>query len=93
MGKFVQDGKSDASRDISLDISRDKTTKSAALLLVGTALDTTWRTLAPGIIGLLIGLWIDRTWHTVPLMMVVGLLLGMALSAVLIYQQLKAVKR
>ncbi len=66
---------------------------NAVILLALTAFDTTWRTLVPGIAGTLLGLLADFNLHTKPVLTIVGLLLGIALSALLIYQQLKAVKR
>jgi hypothetical protein len=42
--------------------SADQTTQrpsSAVLLLITTALDTTWRTLVPGIVGVIVGILLD----------------------------------
>ena len=64
----------------------------AVLLLAMTALDTTWRTLVPGIAGLVLGLWADHAWHTTPFIMIAGLLIGMGTSAYLIYRQFKGVQ-
>jgi F0F1-type ATP synthase assembly protein I len=66
---------------------------NAVLLLTATALDTTWRTLIPGIAGLVAGLFLDRAWHTTPWLMIVLLVLGMALSVYLVYRQFKGVQR
>jgi F0F1-type ATP synthase assembly protein I len=76
--------------------SADQTTQrpsSAVLLLITTALDTTWRTLVPGIVGVIVGIWLDHTWHTTPMMTIIGLVMGIVLSVVLIYRQFKAVQR
>lgn len=66
--------------------------RSPVFLLATTALDTTWRTLVPGIAGTVLGLLADHAWHTTPFVMLIGLIIGIALSAFLIYQQFKAVK-
>ena len=65
----------------------------AAVLLVVTALDATWRTLVPGIVGVIGGIVLDHQWHTTPLLTIIGLALGMAVSALLIYRLFKAVQR
>ena len=64
----------------------------AAFLLITTALDTTWRTLVPGIVGTILGIVLDHMWHTIPLFTIIGLVLGIALSALLIARQFKAVR-
>jgi F0F1-type ATP synthase assembly protein I len=65
---------------------------NAVFLLSMTALDTTWRTLVPGIAGAVIGILLDQRLHTKPLFVLSGLVLGIALSIVLVYKQFKAVK-
>ncbi len=65
----------------------------AVLLVTATALDTTWRTIVPGVTGVALGLWLDRMWRTTPWLMIIGLVAGIALSAVLIYRQITAVQR
>jgi len=72
------------------DKPRGKVAKPA-LLMTTTALDTTWRVILPGTAGVVGGLVLDRTWNTTPLFMIIGLVLGIALSAYLIYRQFKAV--
>jgi F0F1-type ATP synthase assembly protein I len=66
--------------------------KHPALLLTATALDTTWRVIFPGLVGVVGGLLLDKAWHTTPWVMIVGIVLGVALSAYLVYRQLKTVK-
>lgn len=70
-----------------------KRTSHAVLLLATTALDTTWRTLVPGIVGTVLGLWVDHALHTTPFVMIAGLVLGIALSALLITRQFKALNK
>jgi hypothetical protein len=76
---------------------KEKTTtklvKNPALLLTATLLDTTWRVMLPGIVGVIIGIMLDHSWLTTPLMTIIGLVLGIALSVYLIYRQFKAVSR
>ena len=73
--------------------SKAKTTTQAVLLLGTSALDTTWRVLVPGIVGTILGLILDHTWHTTPFVMIAGLVLGIALSVVLVIKQLKALSK
>lgn len=67
--------------------------KSPALLLTFTALDTTWRTLVPGIAGVFLGIYLDHKWDTMPLVTITLLAVGIALSAYLIYRQFKGIGR
>lgn len=70
-----------------------KTTTQAVFLFAMTILDTTWRVLVPGIAGTSLGLVLDHTWHTTPFVMIAGLVIGVALSAVLVMRQLKAINK
>jgi uncharacterized membrane protein len=72
--------------------TKDQSTLHAVLLLATTGLDATWRTLVPGIVGTILGLLADHALHTTPLITIIGLVLGMALSAYLIYRLLKGTK-
>jgi F0F1-type ATP synthase assembly protein I len=72
---------------------KTKTTTQAVFLLATTALDATWRTLVPGIVGTVLGLILDHAWHTTPFIMIVGLVLGVALSILLIKKQFKALNK
>jgi F0F1-type ATP synthase assembly protein I len=69
--------------------TKNKGTTHAVLLLATTALDATWRTIVPGVVGTVLGLLADHALHTTPFIMIAGLVLGMALSALLIYRLLK----
>jgi F0F1-type ATP synthase assembly protein I len=73
--------------------TKTKTTTQAVLLLGTSALDTTWRVLVPGIVGTVLGLILDHAWHTTPFVMIVGLVLGIALSVVLVIKQFKALNK
>jgi F0F1-type ATP synthase assembly protein I len=77
------------------ELTTNKTAKqssNAVLLLITTGLDATWRTLVPGIAGTILGIYLDHLWHTIPVMTITGLVLGIALSALLIHRLFKAVK-
>ena len=62
---------------------------SAAMLLLGTIADTTWRMFIPIIGLLLIGDWLDRTYGTKPWLMLIGAAAGIGISWYLIRKQLK----
>ncbi|HEY8992270.1 MAG TPA: AtpZ/AtpI family protein [Candidatus Microsaccharimonas sp.] len=72
---------------------KTKTTTQAVLILATTALDATWRTIVPGVLGTVLGLMADHALHTTPLITITGLVLGMALSAYLIYRLLKGIQK
>jgi hypothetical protein len=40
-------------------------------------------------VGLLLGLWGDSAWHTSPVLLVVGLLLGLAVAAASVVAQIR----
>lgn len=75
------------------ELTTKQTTTQAVFLLAGTALDATWRTLVPGIAGTVLGLVLDHMLHTTPIIMIAGLVVGMALSVLLIKQQFKGLKK
>lgn len=66
---------------------------NAVLLLAVTAFDATWRTLVPGILGTVLGIMSDHALHTTPLLTITGLILGIALSAYLIYRLFKGLQK
>jgi ATP synthase protein I len=76
--------------------SRDgsgKPPKSSTVILLMTALDTTWRMFVPVIGLLLLGLLADQAFATKPWLMIAGLLVGICLAVVLVAQQFKKVKQ
>ena len=63
-----------------------------AILLL-TAVDTTWRMFVPTLAGLFIGLWLDSLTNRAPLFTIILLLIGVAATVGLIFQQLRHVKK
>ena len=62
--------------------------RSTVILLLSTMGDTTWRMFVP-IIGLTVGgLLLDKQLHTTPWLMIIGIILGVALAAVLVRRQM-----
>jgi F0F1-type ATP synthase assembly protein I len=58
-----------------------------------TALDTTWRAFVPTIGGTFLGIGIDNLFDIAPIATIVCLILGFAMSAVLIIRQLTSVRK
>lgn len=72
---------------------RPKTPQSASMLLIATALDTTWRAFLPTLGGTFLGIWIDATFHIAPVGLIVMVLLGVVISGLLIARQLRDVRK
>ena len=66
---------------------------SGPMVLLMTALDTTWRAFVPTIGGTFLGIGIDRLFNIAPFATIVCLILGFAASALLIARQLMSVRR
>lgn len=66
---------------------------SAPLLILLTALDTTWRMFTPPLVGVFLGIWLDHLFHITPVATITGVLLGAVASMVLVVKQLRGVKR
>ena len=62
------------------------------MILVVTALDTTWRAFVPTIGGTFAGIGLDRLFASSPLFLIICLILGTALSILLIARQLIEVR-
>jgi F0F1-type ATP synthase assembly protein I len=69
------------------------TVTKAALLLSLTLLDTTWRIFVPTIGGTILGIVLDNMFKTAPTITIVAIIVGIALSVLLIIQQLRQVRR
>lgn len=66
--------------------------RSTVILMLATMADTTWRMFVP-IVGLtVLGLLTDKQLHTTPWIMIIGIILGVALAAVLVRRQFQQVK-
>lgn len=63
--------------------------KSPASVLILTIADTTWRMFVPTVGGLLLGRMADEQWHTSPVGMLAGVVVGAAITALLIKRQLQ----
>jgi len=66
---------------------------NAPMVLIATALDTTWRMFGPTVGGVFAGIGIDNWLHTAPLATIICLTLGIILSTVLIIRQLSNVRK
>ncbi len=66
---------------------------SAPMLLFVTALDTTWRVFIPTLAGTFLGIGIDSWLASAPVATIVCLALGVTASALLIAQQLLAIRK
>ena len=73
--------------------SDQKTDIDAATIMMQTIIGTTWRMFVPSIGLMLVGLWADLVLHTKPWLMVAGIIVGLATSALLIYQQTRFIKQ
>lgn len=63
------------------------------LLMMGTIGDTTWRMFVPSVGLTLLGVWLDKQWSTKPWLMFVGILLGCVGAILLVWAQLRGLKR
>lgn len=63
--------------------------RNAALFVLGTILDTTWRVFLPVLLGVGIGIWLDHAMGAKPAATITGTTLGALAAAGLIYQQIK----
>lgn len=68
-----------------------KSEQPTAFILLSTAADTTWRMFVPTLGGTLLGLWLDEQNNTEPLYGIIGLLVGIIITALLIRQQYKKI--
>lgn len=76
---------------------RKKTTnrphQSAAILLLSTIADTTWRLFVPTIGGTILGVLLDNMFNTPPLFTSVLIAVGFATSILLVTLQIRSVRR
>lgn len=67
--------------------------KSAAILLLITIADTTWRAFVPTIGGTLLGVLLDNILKAAPLYTIIMIILGFATSGILIALQIRSVRK
>lgn len=58
-----------------------------------TALDTTWRAFLPTIGGTFLGIGLDHLFNAAPIFTIICMIIGFALSALLIALQLREVRK
>ena len=73
--------------------SDQKTDVDATAIMMQTIIGTTWRMFVPSIGLMLVGRWADLMLHTKPWLMFVGIIVGLATAAGLIYQQIRFIKQ
>ncbi|MFZ1250603.1 MAG: AtpZ/AtpI family protein [Candidatus Microsaccharimonas sp.] len=66
---------------------------SAPMLIILTALDTTWRAFLPILGGVFLGIGIDHLLHIAPTATIILLILGTIVSSLLIAKQLRDVRK
>lgn len=81
------------SREASQTTDRPRTRKSASMLLLATAADTTVRFFVPTIGGTLLGIWLDSIFHTAPIFAIILIILGFLTAMVLVTLQIKEVRK
>jgi F0F1-type ATP synthase assembly protein I len=75
---------------------KSQTTKkptNVSLLLLATALDTTWRAFVPTIGGTFLGIGLDHLLNVTPIATIICLILGALTSALLIAKQIRDVRK
>ncbi len=72
---------------------RPPTTTQAAILLLLTIADTTWRAFVPTIGGTILGISLDHVFKTTPVITTIAIIVGFATSALLITLQIRTVRR
>ena len=63
------------------------------MLLIATALDTTWRIFVPILGGVFLGIGLDTWFGWAPVAMLAGLVVGIIITTLLIIKQLRDVRR
>jgi len=77
----------------SQDSSQTRRPLSAPMLILATALDTTWRLFTPTLGGTFLGIWLDSIFGIAPWATIICLILGATLSIVLVVIQLSNVRK
>lgn len=84
---------SDKSSRTTKEQSHTQSSLTAPMLIFMTALDTTWRAFIPTLGGVFLGIGIDHLFNIAPIATIICLILGTALSILLIVKQLRDVRR
>ena len=66
---------------------------SASMLLIATALDTTWRAFVPTIGGTFLGIGLDHLFNVTPIATIICMAVGAVVSALLIAMQIRNVRK
>ena len=69
-----------------------KSERPPAILIIQTALDTTWRMFVPILSSVWLGITLDHWQGSAPVATIICLVFGTFLSGLLIYRQLNALK-
>jgi hypothetical protein len=77
---------------MSNDVATEKP-QSAAILLLLTVADTTWRAFVPTIGGTIVGITLDHAFGTKPSLTVGMIVLGFIVSGILITLQFKSLRK
>jgi multisubunit Na+/H+ antiporter MnhC subunit len=72
---------------------RPPTITKGAILLLLTIADTTWRAFVPTIGGTILGVTLDNALGTAPVVTTISIIVGFAVSALLITLQIRAVRK
>jgi len=79
--------------DKTLTVHSPTAGKSAAILMLFTILDTTWRAFVPTIGGTFIGIGLDNLTNKAPIFTTLFIIIGFATAAFLVIMQLKRVRK
>lgn len=67
--------------------------ESTPLLFISTVADTTWRMFVPAVGFTLLGVWLDTVFATKPVLMFIGIGIGVAAAYVLVKRQMDMIRR
>ena len=73
--------------------TKQQSNLSGPMLMLITALDTTWRAFIPPIAGTFLGIWLDHLFNIAPVATIICLILGAIVSLMLIVKQIRDVQR
>ena len=62
------------------------------MVIVFTALDTTWQMFVPILGGLFVGIGLDKVFNVVPIATILCLIVGTGITILLVTQQLRTVR-